>query len=288
MISLLSNEARPEPTLGRNRALTGKWLIADSSETSLPQTNPTRKPSAALQREGEPVKKRTERGYVTGSGINTSQPICDGMAPAFMGFLNSMSYGGKGAFAQDSPAFMGLKMSKDLGWAWNPPPNQMKLRQKKKTTRARINHAQRKELRRFKNALVKRVNALTGFTTNNPVAMCCRSLGRSFPSKKNLIAHIEILEDFIKSRGGNLKVPMKSSDFYRSDQWRQLRYRVIQKNGGTCMACKATDKPIHVDHIKPRSLYPELELDEDNLQILCEDCNLGKLHLDETDWRSLT
>ena len=42
---------------------------------------------------------------------------------------------------------------------------------------------------------------------------------------------------------------------------------------------------IQVDHIKPRIKYPNLELDEANLQILCADCNQGKSYTDETDWR---
>lgn len=42
---------------------------------------------------------------------------------------------------------------------------------------------------------------------------------------------------------------------------------------------------IHVDHIKPRSLYPELAYDKNNLQILCDDCNIGKLNRFETDYR---
>ena len=42
---------------------------------------------------------------------------------------------------------------------------------------------------------------------------------------------------------------------------------------------------LHVDHIKPRSKYPELELDITNLQILCEDDNLGKSNRYETDYR---
>lgn len=42
---------------------------------------------------------------------------------------------------------------------------------------------------------------------------------------------------------------------------------------------------MHVDHIKPRAKFPELALVLDNLQVLCRDCNLGKRHLDETDWR---
>ena len=42
---------------------------------------------------------------------------------------------------------------------------------------------------------------------------------------------------------------------------------------------------IHVDHIKPRSKYPHLALVFENMQILCEDCNLGKSNVDATDWR---
>ncbi len=64
--------------------------------------------------------------------------------------------------------------------------------------------------------------------------------------------------------------------FYDSRAWRELRYQVIKTHGRKCQACGDTSKKIHVDHIKPRSKYPELELDFQNLQILCEDCNLGK------------
>jgi X-X-X-Leu-X-X-Gly heptad repeat protein len=42
---------------------------------------------------------------------------------------------------------------------------------------------------------------------------------------------------------------------------------------------------LHVDHIKPRSLYPARALDPENLQVLCRDCNLGKSNKDATDWR---
>lgn len=80
--------------------------------------------------------------------------------------------------------------------------------------------------------------------------------------------------------------PKKS--FYQSDEWRALRYQVLVKFGARCQCCGASakdGKQIHVDHIKPRSKYPLLELDFNNLQVLCEDCNLGKLHIDQTDWR---
>lgn len=75
--------------------------------------------------------------------------------------------------------------------------------------------------------------------------------------------------------------------FYQTDEWRALRYQALRRYGGSCQCCGR--KPplivLHVDHIKPRSKYPELELDINNLQVLCEDCNLGKSNKDETDWR---
>jgi HNH endonuclease len=73
--------------------------------------------------------------------------------------------------------------------------------------------------------------------------------------------------------------------FYQSFEWRRLRYQTLQKYGRKCMCCKAEDKPIHVDHIKPLRKYWELRLDPDNLQILCEECNHGKGNQDETDYR---
>lgn len=77
--------------------------------------------------------------------------------------------------------------------------------------------------------------------------------------------------------------------FYESDEWRKLRARVLEKYGCRCMMCGRTPKQhrivVHVDHIKPRSKYPELELEFNNLQVLCEDCNLGKGNRYSTDYR---
>lgn len=103
--------------------------------------------------------------------------------------------------------------------------------------------------------------------------------------------------DFRYSRGRKpgsaVKKPAKAKKlatthklgFYWSDAWRDLRYRVLVKFGRKCMACGMMGSPAHVDHIKPRSKYPELELTFDNLQVLCEACNMGKRAWDETDWR---
>lgn len=82
--------------------------------------------------------------------------------------------------------------------------------------------------------------------------------------------------------------PVQSPDaFGRSMQWRQVRYLALRNSGG-CNCCGARAKDgvqLHVDHIKPRADFPELALSLDNLQVLCEDCNVGKGSWDSTDWR---
>lgn len=80
----------------------------------------------------------------------------------------------------------------------------------------------------------------------------------------------------------------KRLEFYLSDEWRAVRYTALRGSRGVCELCgigPAPGKPLHVDHIKPRSRYPELELALTNLQVLCVDCNLGKSNRDEIDWR---
>ena len=76
--------------------------------------------------------------------------------------------------------------------------------------------------------------------------------------------------------------------FFMSDAWRTLRYEAFKRYGRQCLVCgrgRSHGVVLHVDHIKPRSKFPELALEITNLQILCEDCNLGKSNTDQTDWR---
>lgn len=66
--------------------------------------------------------------------------------------------------------------------------------------------------------------------------------------------------------------------FYRSREWKELRLLVLSANR-VCKLCgngPAQGAVLHVDHIKPRSLWPELSLEISNLQVLCADCNLAK------------
>lgn len=76
--------------------------------------------------------------------------------------------------------------------------------------------------------------------------------------------------------------------FYDTEEWQRVRYEVLRRSEGCCMLCKRQaykSNPLHVDHIKPRSKYPELALTISNLQVLCRQCNLGKSNRYEDDWR---
>ncbi|MBT0585128.1 HNH endonuclease [Alteromonas oceanisediminis] len=95
-----------------------------------------------------------------------------------------------------------------------------------------------------------------------------------------------------------IPLPEKSSvDFYASQPWKKLAHDAIANRRKQCLqdgsvfSCALCFKAFgpgvqaHADHIKPRSLYPDLALDMSNIQILCSDCNLGKSNRDATDWR---
>lgn len=78
-------------------------------------------------------------------------------------------------------------------------------------------------------------------------------------------------------------------NFYQRREWQSLRYRVLVKYGRKCMMCNASaddGAEIHVDHIKPISIFPEMALQESNLQVLCRACNLGKSNKWDHDFRT--
>lgn len=75
-------------------------------------------------------------------------------------------------------------------------------------------------------------------------------------------------------------------EFYLSLQWRMLRRSILMAYGKVCMNC-GNKSNIHVDHIKPKSKFPELAMDPMNLQVLCKICNESKSDLHFTDYRTL-
>ncbi len=112
---------------------------------------------------------------------------------------------------------------------------------------------------------------------SGPNVACLRKNG-----KRRLSVHRERICEKLELQ------PEITGPFYQSDEWRRVRYQALLKASGMCQCCGARPmkgKALHVDHIKPRSKFPELQLSVSNLQVLCEDCNLGKSNWDQTDWR---
>lgn len=72
--------------------------------------------------------------------------------------------------------------------------------------------------------------------------------------------------------------------FYETKRWKYLRARAIRIYGKKCRKCALETQFVHVDHIKPRSLYPELQWNFNNLQVLCKRCNLEKSNLHDTNY----
>jgi hypothetical protein len=79
--------------------------------------------------------------------------------------------------------------------------------------------------------------------------------------------------------------------FRSSVPWLKMRFSVLaenaERNGGvaTCELCSSTSGSMHVDHIEALSRCFEKRLDRSNLQVLCADCNIGKLDGTPIDFR---
>lgn len=112
------------------------------------------------------------------------------------------------------------------------------------------------------------------------------ALGRWFNSNKGTaILYQPGVEPVVYKNKHELPVQKgkAQTNFYRTKAWRELRLSVLLTSDARCKICGITSEKgaiLHVDHIKPRSLYPELALEKGNLQVLCEDCNIAKSNND--------
>jgi len=108
---------------------------------------------------------------------------------------------------------------------------------------------------------------------------------KNFRQIEKLIPKIDITRDLYTEPK---KIIRDSDEFYKSFEWRYLRAFTIALHGNKCLKCgiKPERGKLHIDHIFPRSRYPELALKLTNTQPLCEECNVEK-HTDVVDHRSM-
>ncbi|MDQ0999774.1 5-methylcytosine-specific restriction endonuclease McrA [Neobacillus niacini] len=86
----------------------------------------------------------------------------------------------------------------------------------------------------------------------------------------------------------------KEDNFYISKEWRAVRELVfieygIEDGALCCQRCLINEriivyKNMEGHHLKPRSKYPELELDPDNIVPLCKSCNIELGDSGIVDW----
>lgn len=100
--------------------------------------------------------------------------------------------------------------------------------------------------------------------------------------------YVGLYEQIRREQEQKRQAANNAGTFYRSKEWRRLRYQAFSEYGNKCCVCGRGPNDgmvMHVDHIKPRSLYPHLALTLSNLQIMCNECNVSKSNKDEVKWR---
>jgi hypothetical protein len=78
-----------------------------------------------------------------------------------------------------------------------------------------------------------------------------------------------------------IKTTAATKRFYESTEWKTVRNKMRRSLKNSCVVCQ-TEKNLVVDHIKPVRFFWEERLSEENLQILCFNCNLEKESM--IDW----
>lgn len=169
-------------------------------------------------------------------------------------------------------------------WSWKPDYDtnvKLSKKQKKKRENRRANMSKKRM------AVIKHFGLDDKSSWAAIAQMICQERGREIPGTK--VACKKLVLRYKPNQPKRKYQPRKpAQDFYSSKAWKELRYIALKQSGGCCTLCgaRACDGvSLHVDHITPRSVDPSKELDINNLQILCQDCNVGKSNRDGIDWR---
>ncbi|MHB8885654.1 MAG: homing endonuclease associated repeat-containing protein [Methylovirgula sp.] len=104
------------------------------------------------------------------------------------------------------------------------------------------------------------------------------------PYERRFHSWTKALEQFVayaNTKGAQPPIPIETAGGRKTGRSVSLRtrFRVLKRDNFACRACGASPAltpglSLHIDHVKPWSLGGETI--EENLQTLCEACNLGK------------
>jgi hypothetical protein len=101
-----------------------------------------------------------------------------------------------------------------------------------------------------------------------------------FVHRKRKLDNVKSIKTYRKVSG------VSYQKFYETKEWIDLSKTVKKIYGKICMKCGDSKSIMHSDHIIPRSLDISKELDINNLQVLCELCNVEKSNLNCIDYRT--
>ena len=114
----------------------------------------------------------------------------------------------------------------------------------------------------------------------------CSSCGKRIPDTQSCSCQTVNGNEYSKQYYEQNKERKKDLN---SKRWKDLRIRTIKRDGGMCNRCWVElgfieTSQLQVHHIKPRSEYPELTFDPDNLITVCKTCNLSLGTSGKLDW----
>lgn len=74
-----------------------------------------------------------------------------------------------------------------------------------------------------------------------------------------------------------------AKSFYNSKKWKDLRLYIRESRHWTCEECGGYgDQVHHIIEITPENINnPDITLNENNLQLLCEECHNAKRRMDK-------
>lgn len=115
----------------------------------------------------------------------------------------------------------------------------------------------------------------------------CSHCGRRYDANKQCICQVNNSNEYSKQYYEQNKERKKQLN---SKRWKTLREIIIKRDGGMCNRCWVSlnvieTKDLQVHHIKPRSEYPELMYDPNNLITVCKTCNLALGTKVSLDWK---